>query len=298
MTALDRYVRLESDALWRETPQAQRRDVVVAFGDATLVIADQAGRPLSHWSLTALSRKNPDTMPAIYVPDADDSEMLEIADPTMVGAIEEVRKALAKSRPHPGKLRFWLTGGVVVLAVLLAVLWLPGALMRQTLAVVPPAKRAEIGMTMVGHMQPSTGRVCQTTRAAAAGARLADRLFGPAHRARIVVVPRLAAGALALPGGVYLLDQGLLQQTDDPAVAAGYLLAARVASDRYSPLEELLRDAGLPTTLRLLTTGDIEDAILQATAPWLEVDGEMHGDVALDANARVSLMPRGDLRSP
>ena len=35
--------------------------------------------------------------------------------------------------------------------------------------------------------------------------------------------------------------------------------------------------------------------ILQATAPWLEVDGEMHGDVALDPNQRLQLMPDSTL---
>jgi malate dehydrogenase (oxaloacetate-decarboxylating)(NADP+) len=36
-------------------------------------------------------------------------------------------------------------------------------------------------------------------------------------------------------------------------------------------------------------------ALLQQQAPWLEVDGEMHGDVALDGAARHSLMPNSTL---
>jgi malate dehydrogenase (oxaloacetate-decarboxylating)(NADP+) len=36
-------------------------------------------------------------------------------------------------------------------------------------------------------------------------------------------------------------------------------------------------------------------ALLQDQAPWLEVDGEMHGDVALDAAARKAQMPRSSL---
>jgi len=35
--------------------------------------------------------------------------------------------------------------------------------------------------------------------------------------------------------------------------------------------------------------------LLRLQAPWLEVDGEMHGDVALDAVARKALMPNGTL---
>jgi len=36
-------------------------------------------------------------------------------------------------------------------------------------------------------------------------------------------------------------------------------------------------------------------AILQSRAPWLEVDGEMHGDVALDPEARAKIMPNSSL---
>jgi len=36
-------------------------------------------------------------------------------------------------------------------------------------------------------------------------------------------------------------------------------------------------------------------ALLQKDAPWLEVDGEMHGDIALDGDARAIQMPNGTL---
>ena len=37
-------------------------------------------------------------------------------------------------------------------------------------------------------------------------------------------------------------------------------------------------------------------ALLQKDAPWLEVDGEMHGDIALDGDARAHFMPNGTLQ--
>ncbi len=273
MTALDRYVRLESDALWRADPDAQRRDVVISFGDATLVIADQAGRPLSHWSLTALRRTNPGERPAVYAPDGDTSELLEIADPTMVDAIEEVRRALARAQPRPGKLRLWLTLATLCLVGSLAVLWLPKALVGQALAIVPAAKQKEIGTAMLRHMAPTTGGVCRTDRADAASARLAARLFGSGTDHQIVVVPSLDAGVTVLPGQLIVIGEDILRDVDDPAAAAGFILSADVTAQVEPPLEVLLSQSGLPMTLRLLTTGAVDDAQLQAHALRLAQTG-------------------------
>ena len=266
MTALDRYVRLESDGLWRPAPDQQRRQVMISFGDATLVIADGVARPLAHWSLPALIRLNPGERPAIYAPDEEASEELEIADDTMIDAIEEVRKALAKARPHPGKLRHWITAGIISVTLALAVFWLPGALMRQTLAIVPPAKRAEIGATILAHIQTRTGPVCRDAAAQAAAGRLASRVFGAGTPLHIVVVPVLDQGALAMPGGLIILDAGLLQAADDPVAVAGYVLASREAVAGRDPLEPVLKEAGLAATFGLLTTGDIPRDILQRHA--------------------------------
>lgn len=266
MTALDRYVRLESGGLWRSDADAQRRDVVISFGDATLVIADGAGRPLAHWSLPALNRLNPDETPAIYAPDEDAGEIIEIADKTMIAAIEEIRAALAKGRPKPGKLRHWITGFIILTSLLLAVFWLPGALTRQTLAVVPFPKRVEIGATMLGYMQAQNGAACREPRATQAAARLAQRLFGPDTTTQIVVLPKLAQGAVALPGRLIVLDYGLLRTSDDPAAVAGFALASLAAVIHMDPLEDVLQQAGLGVTFRLLTTGDIPAEILQETA--------------------------------
>ncbi|MBW0169336.1 MAG: NADP-dependent malic enzyme [Hydrogenophaga sp.] len=38
--------------------------------------------------------------------------------------------------------------------------------------------------------------------------------------------------------------------------------------------------------------------LLREQAAWLEVDGEMHGDVALDADARMAMMPNSTLKGP
>ena len=47
----------------------------------------------------------------------------------------------------------------------------------------------------------------------------------------------------------------------------------------------------LPSAMKMRRTL----ALLRVQAPWLEVDGEMHGDVALDGAARAAMMPRTTL---
>ena len=65
MTALSDYQRLEAPGVWRPSPDAQRRDVIVSLGDATLVLSDQKDAALAHWSLAAVERRNPGRMPAL-----------------------------------------------------------------------------------------------------------------------------------------------------------------------------------------------------------------------------------------
>lgn len=271
MTALKEYDRLESGGLWRAGPDAQRRDAVVSFGDATLVIADGAGRPLAHWSLPAVTRLNPGQRPALFAPDAETEagETLEVADELMINAIEKVRRSLARARPKPGKLRHWITAGVVAGAAALAVFWLPGALHDQTLAVVPAAKRMEIGATVLGHMQAQSGPTCRGQQGRAALAMLRTRLLGRDSNGQIVVLPADLPQAIALPGDIIVLGRAMVETGDDPALPAGHVLAAHTERVLRDPLAPVLATGGLRETMRLLTTGDVDPSVLKRYAETL-----------------------------
>ena len=97
MTALRKYMRLESSGLWRETPEARLRDVVVGLREATLVLSDpKTETALSQWSLPAVERLNPGKMPALYGVGDADSETLEIDDPDM--ALAQARQGAKQAR--------------------------------------------------------------------------------------------------------------------------------------------------------------------------------------------------------
>ena len=132
MTALQKYARLEAVGVWRESDQGQRRDVIVSIGDATLVITDSQEKALAHWSLAAITRVNPGLVPALYHPEGDKTESLELPEDevAMVEAIETLRRVIDRRRPKPGRLRLGMFLTVITLIAALAVFWLPRAVIQ------------------------------------------------------------------------------------------------------------------------------------------------------------------------
>lgn len=267
MTALKKYQRLEASGLWRATPEEQRREVIASIGDATLVISDMQDRPLTHWSIPAIKRANPGKLPAVYHPAGDSSETLELAEneTEMVAAIEKIQRAIDRKDSHPGRLRglALLTSLVAVAAG--AVFWLPAALRSHVTSVVPQINRVVIGQDLLTHMAPVTGQACHEEIADGALGKLALRL----DINEIVVVPGGIRTTASLPGGVVLLSRAILEDHEDPAVAAGYVIAEMQRADVVDPLENLLENGGLWASFRLLTTGALSPETLQDYAEKL-----------------------------
>lgn len=262
MTALTEYQRLESTGLWRAAPDGQRREVVVVFGDATLVISDSRSMAaLAHWSLPAVVRLNPGKRPALYAPGPEAGEELEIEDETMIAAIGKLRRLIEARRPHPGRLRQWLLGAGVALLFGIVVFWLPGALIAHTAAILPDARRDDIGARVLADLTRLTGAPCTTPEGDAALARLAARVLGTG-RGSLLVLPTGLDAPRALPGGRIAIPRVQAESGAPPEVLAGHILTARLRAERADPTRRLLDWAGLGAALGLLTTGDLpEDAV-------------------------------------
>jgi hypothetical protein len=268
MTALSDYQRLETTGVWRSSPDAQRRDVVVAIGEATLVMTDHTDTALSHWSLAALERRNPGTTPAVYAPGEDAAEELEIADAEMIAAIERVRRAVERSRPRPGRLRSRIALGLVVAIAVVGLLWVPDAVIRQAARVAPEAARAEIGAAVLANVGRISGAPCVSPAGEQALARLKTRILG-AEAQKLVVVRDALPAAAHLPGGIVLLSRELVEDYETPEVAAGYLLAEKIAASQTDPLLRLLDWAGTGAAFGLLTRGEVPEEDLRDYAEYL-----------------------------
>lgn len=289
MTALKEYERLEASGLWRAAPDDQRREVVVSIGDATLVITDMKDQPLTHWSLAAVVRRNPGEVPAIYSPDGDPGETLELAEgeTTMVEAIDRLHRAIARARPHPGRLRNLIIGGLSAAILLLVVLWLPGAMLRHTVSVVPEIKRDAIGAALLGRIERVSGRACTAPGTSDALQTLARRTGAD----RVVVLPAGVRDSQHLPGGIVLLNKALIEDHEDPAVAAGHIVEEQVRNQQSDGLTDLLRHGGLVASFRLITTGELSDPVLDAYAEHVLTDARdrVPDDLLLDGFASAQL---------
>ena len=261
MTAVEKYQRLECTGLWRASVAAQLREVVVSLGDATLILSDpRTSVAVTHWSLPAVERINGSDLPALFTAgrheDGEPAETLEIEDPTMIAALDQIHDVLIQRRPHPGRLRGVIVGTVLVLVALLAVLWLPGAMIRHTASVLPQATRVQIGKLALQDLGRLTGSPCGGDLANRAAATLALRLSG-AGVSEIAVVRDGLAGTTSLPGGLIVVGHALLNQSEDPEVLAGHILAEAVRAEVQDPVIPLLSHAGLMATFRLLTSGQL-----------------------------------------
>jgi hypothetical protein len=294
MTALKQYEKLEAAGLWREAPATQRREVYVGFGDTTLVIRNQKDEVLSHWSLPAVHRLNPGRMPALFSPTDTASETLEIDDKTFVEAVEKVRTAIERRRPHPGRLRLWILLGLTALILALAVFWLPGALQRHTSRVVPFETRRLIGAQILDHITRLTGKSCTTSLADQALRKLEKRLLTD-QRGKILVLADGIAKSAHLPGGFILVNKTLVEDHEQIEVAAGYILLEQLRAGITDPLAQVLHHVGGIETFRLLTTGNLKDKALRSYAQQVLVAKTvMPADNILIAsfdNARFSSSP-------
>ena len=160
-TVLEKYQRLEAEGVWRPGPDAQRRDVIVSIGEATLTISDLHENVLTHWSLPAIERANPGTRPAVYSPGADAEETLEIADAEMIDALGKVFRAIRRGRARPGRLRGGLLLMVTLMILAVLFLWLPGAVGRYTASILPDAARAAMGRAVLADIPRVSGAPCE-----------------------------------------------------------------------------------------------------------------------------------------
>jgi len=262
MTALSRYRKLECTGLWQESPEAQRREVFVALGEATLVITDPAGRVLSAWSLAAIEPQGRTGEGARFHPGTEGGEEIEITDPDMIEALERVNRAILRARHGRGKPLRRLAGLAAAMLLALGVaLWLPDALRDYAARSLPESLRARLGAELIEKMAAASGApACRPEGRGGQALTVVARAVA-VPRARLAVLPGAGRAAWALPGGRVAIGGALLDE-DSPDRALAALRAAGRRAAGGAPLDALLGDLGTTGTVRLLAAGEAAQAVM------------------------------------
>ena len=164
----------------------------------------------------------------------------------------------------------------------------------EQLAKIEMRRRLTLIGSMLPHKNEVDGLICGTWGNTSLHLHYIDQVIGK----RAGVKTYAAMTGLILPGRtVNLLDTHI---NYDPT-------AEQLAEITIMAAEEMMRFGQRPKAALLSHSNfgssnqpsaiKMRDALalIQAQAPWLEIDGEMHGDTALDEPYRQKLMPRGTL---
>jgi malate dehydrogenase (oxaloacetate-decarboxylating)(NADP+) len=153
-------------------------------------------------------------------------------------------------------------------------------------------------LTLIGamllHKGDTDGLICGTWGTTSLHLDYLDQVIGK----RAGVHTYACMNGLMLPGRqVFLLDTHVnYDPTAEQLAEITTMAAEEMMRFGIKPKVALLShsnfgSSNLPSALKMR----LALALLRDKAPWLEVDGEMHGDVALDAEARANVMPNSTL---
>ncbi|MEY2620921.1 MAG: NADP-dependent malic enzyme [Pseudomonadota bacterium] len=164
----------------------------------------------------------------------------------------------------------------------------------ETLAKIEMRRRLSLIGSMLLHKGDVDGMICGTWNTPATHLLYIDQVIG--HRAGVNTYACM--NGLLLPDRqVFLVDTHLnYDPTAEQLAEITVMAAEEMLRFGIRPKAALLSHSNFgssdqPTAVKMRQTL----ALLQQRAPWLEIDGEMHGDVALDAAARQALMPSSTL---
>ena len=155
-------------------------------------------------------------------------------------------------------------------------------------------RRLSLIGTMLLHKDQVDGLICGTWGQTAMHLVYVDQVLGR----RPGVHTYACMNGLLLPGRqVFLVDTHVNYDPSAEQLAEITVMAAEeMVRFGLKPKAALLSHSNFgssnqPSAVKMRLVLDL----LRARAPWLEVDGEMHGDVALDGAARAQLMPHSTL---
>lgn len=316
MTALDKYAKLEAIARYRDGPTDRMREVVLSFGERTLMIVGLDDQPISHWPLVNVHRMSApgDTM-VLLAPFEGSTERIELGDPDMIEAIDTIVPRKDTPRRHRRRpLRVWrMILGIGVLGTAAALVWAWPMLMERVVDLVPRDRAIVIGdvvraeiLSEMGLEEDAAGATCADPEGRAA----LDQLLSLAStvgsvegafpdgtlREQVSVLDHPATLVLGLPGGDILLTRGMIDIAGTPEALTA-ILAHEIAHVRArNPMRKILRHATLSEKAAHVLGDLINEPVPKSAATALTskaylADEDAHADAAVTKMLNNAALP-------
>jgi len=164
----------------------------------------------------------------------------------------------------------------------------------EQMAKIDMRRRLSLIASMLLHKGDVDGMICGTWGSLALHLNYVDQVVGK----RAGVTTYACMNGLLLPDRQIFLVDTHINYDPSPAQLAEITTMAAEEMKRFgiTPKAALLSHSNFgssnqPTAVKMRDTLDL----LRSQTPWLEVDGEMHGDLALDGKSRAALMPNSTL---
>ena len=283
MTALAQYERLEALGIWRAHDGAEGREVVIKFGQSTMVLEATADVPLAHWSLPALRRRSSGDEEAVYAPDFESSETLTVTDPEMRTALDRVLSARlgAPAAPH-SRVPLMVVTALLLAVVGIAMLNLPTVLGGFAPTFIAPERARVLAGQMLPLVEERTGPTCTTSNGDGALERLARRLM-PQVPARVHVADLGDLPYLALPGDTVVISRHIAERAESPEEFAGWAALAFEDGAGQAALGHVFRASGIADGLSFLANGSFSDRTLDAAVNRLMLSADVRRPLDLSA---------------
>ncbi len=247
MTAIDKYIRLEALGNWKETPDADPREVVLSFGDATLLLSDMSENLLAHWALAGMQRVSYRDGVALYTLDSQGYETLEVTDKDMIEAIAKVSRFVAVGSDNiPKSYGIYVSIGVLILGLLMVA---PMLIRYQANAMTTTPAARNIGLQLA---EEAGMKFCDAPNGRDALDTFLLRTFPTVNIALYIVQDETKS--YLFPGDIILMSEADLQLIYSQSDFHEYIEKSQYYSD--VSLHSIFKDAPLGELVSYLTTGD------------------------------------------
>ena len=137
MTAIKKFNRLESKAVWIEDIEKSPKKVIVSFGKSSIIISDENELPLDHWSFSTIKLISKTEKNTIFSQETNKSEKLIIEDNEMINAIILIINSKKVSHKYVTRLNKLLNYFFSILLILL-LFFFPDILRKIILEITTP----------------------------------------------------------------------------------------------------------------------------------------------------------------